>query len=267
MKFIKSLLISFFIIGMSNTSNAQFWKKIQKKIEKKIEQKVEQKIDKETDKAIDKTLEGKTEKAIDTEKSKENYLSSYSFTKSIVVEVTNKKDINQQMEFLMGNYEDTYGILMLTNEMNEQGEVIVVVSPKSTVSFMNVSGMKIKNSTSMNKLGKGMDMSNKMPDSKDFSFKKTGKTKKILGYTCEEYKVDYNFEKDKGTANCWVANDFPIKNKELPMLGMRKDNPYFSGFVLEINSTTKGEDWTVRVVNVSDKTKIIRTDEYKTMGF
>ena len=62
MKKIKFILCFFFLVGISNSTNAQFWKKLKKKVQDKVEKKVEEKIDKETDKAIDNTLDGKKKK-------------------------------------------------------------------------------------------------------------------------------------------------------------------------------------------------------------
>lgn len=62
MKLIKTLLCCFFLLGISQTSNAQFWKKLKKKAQEKIsktEDKIIDKLDKKTDKKIDDTIDGK----------------------------------------------------------------------------------------------------------------------------------------------------------------------------------------------------------------
>ena len=62
MKLIKIVLLSFFLIGISTSINAQFWKKLKKKAKEKIsktEDKLIDKLDKTTDKKIDDTIDGK----------------------------------------------------------------------------------------------------------------------------------------------------------------------------------------------------------------
>ena len=58
----KLLLFIILLIGFSQASQAQLWKKLKNKIEKKVEQKVGEKVDKEAEKILDKTLNGKNKK-------------------------------------------------------------------------------------------------------------------------------------------------------------------------------------------------------------
>ena len=196
-----------------------------------------------------------------------NIPSSFSFNKSIEIEFTDNRGEKFPMEFLLGNYPDIWAMSVAAKEMQGQGNVTMVMTPKSSTAFMDVAGMKMKKSTSLEQIGSQFNMNDKLPNGADFEYKKTGKTKIILGYTCYEYRVDYNYTNAKGSAVFWVSKDFPIQNKELPMLGMKMNNPYFSGFVLEFNTTQKGENYNMKVVNVSDKNLIINTSEYKNMGF
>ena len=196
-----------------------------------------------------------------------NIPSSFSFTKSIQLEFTDDRGDSYPMEFLLGNYPDIWGMSVAAKEMGGQGKVIMVMTPKSSTAFMDVAGMKMKKSTSLQQMGNQYNMTDKLPDDGDFECKKTGNTKTILGYNCEEYRVDYNNTNDKGSAIFWVAKDFPIQNKELPMLGMKLNNPYFNGFVLEFNTISQGKKYTIKVTNVSDKNISINTSEYRNMGF
>lgn len=196
-----------------------------------------------------------------------NIPSSFSFNKSIAVEITDNRGDKFPMEFLLGNYPDIYGMSVAAEEMQGQGQVVMVMTPKSSTAFMDVAGMKIKRSTSIEQMGNQYNMNDKLPDGTDFEYKKTGNTKTILGYTCEEYRVDYNYTNDKGSASFWVSKDFPIQNIEMPLLGMKMNNPYLQGFVLELNSNHQGQNWQIQVKKVSDKNVTINTAEYKKMGF
>lgn len=193
--------------------------------------------------------------------------STFAFHKNIAVEVTNDRGESYPIEFLLGSYPDIYGISVASKEMQGQGKVIMVMTPKSSTAFMDVAGMKMKRTTSLEQMGSQFNMTEKLPENGDFEYKKTGNTKTILGYTCEEYKVDYNYTNESGSASFWVSTDFPIQNKALPMLGMSMNNPNFSGFVLELNSTHNGQNWTMKVTNLSDINTTINANEFRKMGY
>ena len=195
-----------------------------------------------------------------------NIPSSFSFNKNIDVKMTDERGDSQTVSFLIGNYPDIYGMSVAPKEMQGQ-EMLVVNTPKSSTMFMNMGGMKIKKSTSLEQMGDQYGVDNKIPEEGDFEYKKTGNTKTIIGYLCEEVKVDYEYTNQKGSVSFWISRDFPIQNKALPMLGMKMNNPNFSGFVLEMNTTQNGKKFTIEVTNVSDKKVSINTNEYKKMGF
>lgn len=196
-----------------------------------------------------------------------NIPSSFSFNKNIELEITDNAGKKFPIEFLLGKYPDIYGMLVATKEMKGQGNVTMVITPKSSTMFMNIAGMKMKKTTSLDQIGQQFKGSQNIPDASDYSYKKTGTTKTILGYTCHEYKVTYNHEGNKGTSSLWISKKFPIQNKELPMLGMKMNNPHFSGFVLEINSIYQGENYNIKVTNISNKNVTINTKDYRNMGF
>ena len=195
-----------------------------------------------------------------------NIPSTFSFNKGIEVKMTDERGDHQTVEFLTGNYPDIYGMSVAPKEMQGQ-EMLIVNTPKSMTMFMNMGGMKIKKSTSIEQMGDQYNMVDKIPEEGDFEYKKTGKTKTIIGYLCEEVKVDYEYTDQNGSASFWVSKDFPIQNKALPMLGMKMNNPNFSGFVLEMNTIQNGKKFTIEVTNISDKNVTINTSKYKNMGF
>lgn len=194
-----------------------------------------------------------------------NIPDQYSFNKAISIEITDNRGEKMPLEYLLGEYPDIYGMSVNPKEMGGQGNVYVVMTPKSTTMFMDMGMMKIRKSTSLEQLGDANNFSDKLPEDGDFKYKKTGRTKSILGYNCEEYKVDYEYTNEKGSASFWVSKDFPIQNKEILMLGMKMNNPYFTGFVLEMNSTHNGENWTMKIVDVEDKNITINKNDYRKM--
>ncbi|MGJ8745113.1 hypothetical protein [Polaribacter sp.] len=192
--------------------------------------------------------------------------STFSFDKSVEVKMTDDRGDVQTIEFLLGTYPDIYGISVAPKEMQGQ-EMLVVNTPESMTMFMSMAGMKIKKSTSIEQMGDQYNMEDKIPEEGDFDYKKTGKTKTIVGYLCEEVKVDYEYTNQKGSVSFWVSNDFPVQNKALPMLGMKMNNSNFSGFVLAMNTIQNGKSFSLEVVGLEDKAVTINTNEYKKFGF
>ncbi|WP_036825284.1 hypothetical protein [Polaribacter sp. Hel1_85] len=192
--------------------------------------------------------------------------STFSFNKGIKVKMTDDRGDAQTVEFFIGKYPDIYGMSVAPKEMQGQ-EMLIVNTPKAMTMFMNMGGMKIKKSTSIEQMGDQYNMEDKIPEEGDFEYKKTGKTKTIIGYLCEEVKVDYNYTNQKGSTSFWISKKFPIQNKALPMLGMKMNNPNFSGFVLEMNTIQNGKKFTIEVIGISDKNVSINTNDYKKMGF
>jgi hypothetical protein len=195
-----------------------------------------------------------------------NIPSTFNFNKSIEIKITDDRGDSQNLEFLTGSYPDIYGMSVAPKEMQGQ-EMLIVNTPKASTMFMNMAGMKIKKSTSLEQMGSQYNMEDKIPEDGDYSYKKTGNTKTIIGYLCEEVRVDYDYTNSKGSASFWLSKDFPIQNKAIPMLGMKMNNPNFSGFVLEMSTIQNGNKFTIEVTDVSDKNVSINTNEYKKMGF
>lgn len=192
---------------------------------------------------------------------------SFSFDKKLSIEVIDSRGDAYPMDILLGGYSDIYGMQMAAKEMQGQGNVTIVNTPKNSTMFMDVVGMKMKKTTKLEDLGDQYSAGDKLPDGADFSYKKTGNTKTIAGYSCEEHRVDYNYVNNKGSASLWISKDFPIQNMQLPMLGMTLNNPYYSGFVMEMNMSNNGRTNVIRVVNVSDISLKINAGEFKNMGF
>lgn len=242
------------INGMVNTTSPDY--RITKEIKKKEKREAEKDLTESEKNALLEKLSPTV-----------NIPSSFSFNKKMEVEITDSRGEKYSVDFLLGNYSDIYGMLVAPKEMQGQGEVTMVMTPKSSTMFMNVAGMKMKKSTSINQLGDQYNMSDKLPEGSDFAYVKTGNTKTIAGYNCEEYKVEYNYTNSQGSASFWVSKDFPIQNMELPMMGMKLNNPYLSGFVLELNSNHQGQSMTMKVIGVSNESLTINSSEYRKAGF
>lgn len=77
-------------------------------------------------------------------------------------------------------------------------------------------------------------------DEDDYSYMKTGKTKTILGYKCDEYRV----EDEEGTASIWVSREVPFKpnREQLKKTGIpvQFDGPNGEGMIMEMESFEDG---------------------------
>jgi len=101
----------------------------------------------------------------------------------------------------------------------------------------------------------------------DLTFEKTGKTKKVKGYECEEWKID----DEETTTKALVATDFPIAWKEsfgpfmkqiLPTT-QREKMP--NGMTLKSESKTKAKNKKSKfeVKNIIESTITINNKDYK----
>jgi hypothetical protein len=232
---------------------AQIFKKLKKKIEKKVETKLEEKINKESEKLIDTSLNGKDKK------NKKN--STYTFNQSITLEISSKNNEKTELEFLFSNSNTNIVCMSLDASKNggSSGEVYAVITSDKATLFMNMPGIKIKKSGNAQDFMQ-YDHSNKVLKKEEL--KKTGKTKTILGFLCHEY----TYQNEGNTINAWVTNDnFPIKGKYIPILGMKKNGPY-NGFVMELNFTSTNDNGMVRVSKINkNKNIVINEAEYKSM--
>lgn len=243
-------MLACILMGLHWNTDAQFLKKLKKKLTDKVEQKIENKIDKETDKVIDSALVSKQKNnEIDIPK-------TFSFTSSIELEITTDENEKVSMEVLLGEYPDIYAMSYIDQQM-DGGSVFNVFTPKSVTTFMNIPGMKIKKSVSQEEINTMSFSQNINEDEGEMT--KTGASKTILGYSCEEYRYSNN----GGSVSVWASKNFPIQNKKVSMLGMGKDAfPY--GFVMEMDIKSGKDNGNIKVVKYNpNKNLIIKTNEYK----
>ncbi|MFD2565892.1 DUF4412 domain-containing protein [Pseudotenacibaculum haliotis] len=244
----KKIVILIMLLAFSiNKTDGQIWKKLKNKVSKKVEDK----IDKKADKILDKTLS-------DSENKKSDEKATYKFDGSVTIEISTEKGDTASFEILFSNENKETICMMMDN--GESGQIYNVITAKKIIAFINAGGMKIKKSSSADQFSQ-LDNSDKVPSKEDL--KKTGNVKTIMGYTCHEYF----YSNDGGSISAWITKDnFPIKSKYAPMLGMTKKSA-IEGFVLELNSKSKsGERADVKVIKIDGKKKVtINSGEYKSM--
>jgi hypothetical protein len=152
-------------------------------------------------------------------------------------------------------------MLISSTDMEEEGQMYNVITPKSITMFMNIGGMKMKKTVAQDQFSQA-DFSNKVSTNPN-DLKKTGATKTILGFTCYEYKHTNN----EGFVSVWTTKSFPIDRKNISMLGMVEDS-VIDGFVLEIDMNSGNDKINMKAIKFNqNKNTVINTNEYKSMGF
>lgn len=102
----------------------------------------------------------------------------------------------------------------------------------------------------------------KHSDTSDVTIKKTGKTKTILTYFCEEYIIT---DKDGNVTETWMTTALPFDMKKMTAgnRGGKSYGNYSNGFMMEMTHTDKGGEkttWKVLEVNLTAAKKIVTAD-------
>lgn len=289
----KSLLILILLlIGFSNNTQAQFWKKLKKRVENTVEEtvsrKVEKKAEEKTEETVDDILNGK-EKAEETQTQKKS------------TESKEQKDVNSIMKGIMDSSNAktaskyVFPITATINTENYEGETmkntleqsygkdailsIVDASPGPIINdFKNNSAiiLNVKKNTaqvmSLSWMQKMMGNTN-IDDNTNEKAKvtKTGKTKQMNGYTCYEYNIVYEDVK----MNAWFAPDVNFNYQDYlrgfakMFAGKKGANPTTLlndgyGYVMEMTAYKKGKKMSfMQVTKISEEEKVINLADYK----
>lgn len=204
--------------------------------------------------------------------------SDYSFTGLAVIEIksTNKKgkaeDPMSFNSFLTDN-SDYYGMEFIDPDgKNKSEKSVIIMDHKNNATVILIENEKEKSSMAF-----GMDYGGMMDNYQvesdgsspaNVSFEKTGNTKEILGYTCEEYQM----VSEDGEGTYWISKDpveglegFWSKNSPLITKKMKEQNSsYFTSFpdgnIMEMYFTDNEE-------GVSSEMKIIKIDTNQPKSF
>ena len=265
MKTIKFLLI-ILISSTITQGNAQFLDKLKKRAqeaaERTVERKVEEKTERETEKAFDSVFNnqggifnGKKSAPAET----------YAFTHSYDMDIISEKDTTH-VTYYLTSVEEFMGSAIQMNE-NEQMVTVMDLPRKTAYNFMDFGDNK-------SMMSFGLDFEKVVENQTDTNvlIEVTGNTKEILGFQCEEYKVEG--EDFEGTI--WVTNEAEISFSEaFAMVKKQKKNKSYNqswmsmveGLTLEMNmtDTSKKKPKTMKMqctsVDVTDYT--IYTSDYE----
>lgn len=306
MNFKSSFLLLIALSIFSYDAHSQLLRKIKRAASQGVSKAVEKTVEKEVEKATQRQLEktfrnlygdigenadgdttnqdgssnasydfskvmGSINMNVDTE-------SEYNFTGLAVIEIksTNKKGKEEDPmsfnSFLTDNSE-YYGMEFIDPEgKNDSEKSVIIMDHKNNATIILVENEKEKSSMAF-----GMDYGGMMDNYQvesagtspaNLSFEKTGNTKDILGYTCEEYRM----VAEDGEGTYWISKDpieglegFWSKNSPLITKKMKEQNSsYFTSFpdgnIMEMYFTDNEE-------GVSSEMKIIKIDTNQPKSF
>ncbi|NMM46966.1 DUF4412 domain-containing protein [Marinigracilibium pacificum] len=204
-----------------------------------------------------------------------NYV-DYTFDGSITYEMNyvDKKGKEQTFPYKVYFSENTemFAISVAMDDNNAPEETIMVYDKPDKKMHMLMTSKGEKTAMSIPFNPDKIDEMTEDIVSDDYKIEKTGNTKKILGYNCEEYK----FSSDDGTGSVWITDETGISGKKIAgLLGMggkgKNKNPFVGaqpdGLMLESHGTTeKGEKYHMLATDIKlDGPITISTEGYKSM--
>ena len=285
------------LLFFSGSADAQILKKLKRKVQQATEdvivEKAAQKTAQETGKALDSLLE------IDPDyeqKNKEQYErmfgqggadipieNSYQFDTNVLYTMEfSSNDENSVVDYSMW-FSDNHSYMATQVSSMQSGSkesqempasVLSVIDEKNKAMIILMEEQKIAQVISMEKI-KGISDAENSSEGLDPSFeavKKTGKSKKILGYDCEEFSS----ENADSKFTFWVTQDLDVYQKNM-FFNMSKSlggNSFQNipqeakGLLMEMNfeHKTKNENGKMVVKEIRKESKSINTDGYQFMN-
>ncbi len=262
MKKIQLTLSVITLITIHFNSTAQFLDNLGKRVENKVEEtitrKAENKAAEQTEDAVDGVFDAGKKKNKKKSSSSEELKTQYIFSFSATIVVESKEENSSNT--IKQSYGDGYILaIMNDNKMIQDFEaknMIVLDDKNKSASVMSMQWME-KMMESVTKESKS---------DKNATMVKTGKTKKILGYTCYEY----NLTSDDGKTQIWFAPNVPFDYKNYlssmskTFGGKSKNISKGEGYVMEMTSYDKQGKETMHmyVKSVSEKIFNINLNDY-----
>lgn len=184
---------------------------------------------------------------------------SYVFTYETVVQMTAPgQDRAYKLSYLLNPDTDYMGMKADMSEYSEGemgGESIIVMDGNSSFVFVDSPGMKMQISSNM----MGNQQTNPTDQMENYDYTnltKTGNTKSILGYSCEEYVMSDN----KNSLQFWVAPELKINNWYIPNKNL------IDGHILEYSVDSPDGQMTITTLEIKKGiNKTINPSEYKKM--
>ncbi|MEN8186309.1 MAG: DUF4412 domain-containing protein [Bacteroidota bacterium] len=287
------LLTITLIFTLPQDINAQILKKLKKKVQQAVEEtvidKTADKAAQETGKAMDSLLEIDPDYDPNTEEKLGNILYGnkenipiedvYNFTSSITYKMESNADNKQvSMDYNMlftekNNYMATKIQNIDSEELKGKQEnfgMTTILDDKNQAMIILMEEQKIAQVLSMEKI-KDINIEEEPDvDNIDMNIVKTGKSKKILGYHCEEFKSTSK----EGNSTIWITKELSVFHKDMfanlnKSLGGNQFEqfPDMEGVMMEMNFIgNNGDKVNMKAVDISEKNTNISTAGYQFMN-
>ena len=187
---------------------------------------------------------------------------------------TEFKDYDKKKHKMQMYLSSTKSIFAMRNpDQGDQSDDIIVMDMEAGITAMYrvVDGKRqVTALPNMTELGMAVAMSAVDEEDINFSFEKTGKTKKIHGYTCHEYIGKTDDEEIKG----YIAQDFPVDmtsvfgeaGKQFMPKNLNEVIEEMSGFtMLSESKFENGKKSSFEVKKINDDGVVILTSDYQKM--
>lgn len=267
------LMLIIFSVGTIQTTQAQFFKKLEKQAKKKIkreaekraERRVNKRIDKTFDKAeggIDKTVKGKPKK---NKKNEIKLPSKYKFDWKMSMKMESKKG-DMVMHYLIKQDATYFGTIMDMKHERQANDMITIMDFEHDyiMILMDVEGNKIKQITDI--------PNDTSSNNQDYNMESID-TKKILGYLCQGYRV----KTEDGTATIYIALNAPVsfnntlRGQNIPK-GISTDmlKKLKNGLMLEmifVSNKKKKHNMRMICTELKKSKRGINVNDYKSFGF
>jgi len=295
MKYFKVILLTIIVsISFSHTSKAQFLKKLKKRVqqaaEKVVIDKVAEKGEQEAGKTMDSILnidpnyQAKNQEQLLNSfmQSGENIevADSYSFDTNVIMEmvIEDKKGpttFDYSMWFTKNASYMATEIKNIDTEKSKNqkipGGMITVMDDENQAMIIIMEEQKMAQIISMESIKDIAIEETKNDDILIPKITKTGKSKKILGYNCEEFIT----KTEEGSMNLWITQDIRLfqKNMFANFNKSLRSNPFQNipeaakGFMMEMHMVSdKGVKSSMYVRSISKKNKTINIKDYQLMN-
>ena len=280
-----------------NSTQAQLLKKLKKRVQEATEDvivdKAAEKAAQETGKAMDSLLQIDPDYQPYSEAQLQQFMvqdssdlpmeAIYVFNTSVTYQMEfSSKDNSSIVDYGMWfseneNYMGTQVKNIRSKEKNQQdmpASMLSVIDEKNQTMIIFMEDQKMAQVLSMEKIKEiSVEENEEENTNTDFEgLKKTGKTKKILGYTCEEF-VAVN---DENNFSIWITDELELFQKSMfysinESLGgntFRNIPKDAEGFMMEMHfeNLVNGEKGKMIVTEINKQSKSINTSEYQYMN-
>ncbi|MEM7512985.1 MAG: hypothetical protein AAF388_18805 [Bacteroidota bacterium] len=182
----------------------------------------------------------------------------YKFTTEIKTLVTTEDKENYQVSYLINPSADYFGMKADMEQYGSEGmngDAVIIMDDGRARIFVDSDFMKMQISPKKN-----METTPGNLEVEEFQKPvKTGNTKTILGYTCHEYKAEY----EEGDILFWASPDVEIPNWYFGSQATAEQTGVY-GFILEFTATSKDGTVTSQVTDIDESMNLtINAKEYK----